>query len=294
MSSLTSSHLSSQDRFEPAVVAPEGDLGVCLFLAFQDDRMLVHLNREEGILSRLASFEELGIAHRDPHYLGKLDGVHCFAADLAVDAEPPVGMTLQGLRKLYGAFDDVEFQLAGRAFQIVNWDRTHHFCGRCGTATVRRETDRARQCPDCGLLSFPKVSPAIITLIHRGSEFLLARNARFPAGRYSIIAGFVEPGETLEEAVVRETREEVGMEVRDVKYFGSQPWPFPHSLMVGFTATWASGDIRIDEEEIVDAGWFTHDNLPDLPDRVSISRWIIDSFLAASCAGRIPYDGRPA
>jgi NAD+ diphosphatase len=126
------------------------------------------------------------------------------------------------------------------------------------------------------------VSPAVITLIHKGDEFLLARNARFPEGRYSIIAGFVEPGETLEEAVAREIREEVGVEVTDITYQRSQPWPFPHSLMVGFTARWASGEIQIDEDEIVDAGWYSASHLPpSLPDGISISRWLIDAFLSA-------------
>ena len=145
------------------------------------------------------------------------------------------------------------------------------------------DRDRARQCPGCGLVSYPRVSPAVIVLVSRGDRFLLARNASFPGKRYSILAGFVEAGETLETAVVREIREEVGIEVRDVTYFGSQPWPFPHSLMVGFTAQHASGEIAIDGEEIVDAGWYGADpeQLPELPNRISISRRIIDSFLNA-------------
>ena len=173
--------------------------------------------------------------------------------------------------------------MAGRAFQVVQWDRTHRFCGRCGRATVHHERDRARQCPGCGLVSYPRVSPAVIVLVSRGDRFLLARNASFPGKRYSIIAGFVEAGETLETAVIREIREEVGIEVRNVAYFGSQPWPFPHSLMVGFTAEHASGEIAIDGEEIVDAGWYSPDpeQLPELPNRISISRRLIDSFLNA-------------
>jgi len=169
--------------------------------------------------------------------------------------------------------------------QIVNWDHTHQFCGQCGTPTVYRTAERARECPSCGLLSFPRVSPAIIVLVERGRQFLLARNHRFPPGRYSIIAGFVEPGETLEQAVAREIREEVGIQVSQIRYFGSQPWPFPHSLMVGFTAQYAGGEIHIDPAELEDAGWFTPDKLPDLPDRISISRRLIDWFLAEHSQG---------
>ncbi len=268
-------------RLEPAVVAPKKDLGASLFFGFYDDRMLVHLEPDEHLLPRLDDFSELDLPFRDPHYLGHLDEVHCFAVDLQTDA-PPKGMALMGLRELYAEFSEGVFQLAGRAFQVVNWDRTHHFCGRCGTKTNYHTSDRARQCPDCGMLSFPRVSPAVITLIHKGDEFLLARNARFPTGRYSIIAGFVEAGETLEETVAREIQEEVGVEVTDIEYQCSQPWPFPHSLMIGFTAAWSAGDIVIDDDEIVEADWFSAQHLPpSLPDGISISRRLIDSFLAA-------------
>ncbi|MDP7364715.1 MAG: NAD(+) diphosphatase [Candidatus Latescibacteria bacterium] len=267
-------------QLEPAVVPPSGALGSCLYFAFSEDRLLVYADPKGYLLPRLESFGELDLLFRDPHYLGQLDDVHCFAVDLQTD-NPPQGMALMGLRELYADFSEGIFQLAGRAFQVVNWDRTHHFCGRCGQNADYHESDRARRCPDCGLLSFPRVSPAVITLIHKGDEFLLARNARFPEGRYSIIAGFVEAGETLEEAVAREIYEEVGVEVSDITYRCSQPWPFPHSLMVGFTAAWAGGDIRIDEDEIVDAGWFSARHLPpSLPDGISISRRLIDSFLA--------------
>ena len=274
---------STEGAFEYAVVAPEKDLGECVFFAFQGDNLLVSMERQEhgGILPRAGRFDELGIPCREPHYLGVRNQVHCFSVDIEDGAEPPTGMALHGLRQLYGALDEPTFQLAGRAFQIVNWDRTHHFCGRCGSAADYHKSDRARQCPECGLLSFPRVSPAVITLIHRGDEFLLARNGRFPAGRYSIIAGFVEAGETLEQGVAREIQEEVGLEVTDITYHSSQPWPFPHSLMVGFTAAWKSGDIKVDGEEIVDADWFSAERLPEsLPDGISISRRVIDDFLA--------------
>ena len=264
----------------PGVISPDPPhTDPSLFFAFQDDRLLVEVDGSAARVPRVRELSEVGLAPVSQHYLGRLDERHCFAADVVEEAKAPDGMVFQGLRQLFGLLEEELFPVAGRAFQIVDWERTHQFCGRCGTPTRHHDTDRARECPDCGLLSFPRVSPAVICLVERGRQFLLARNARFPKGRYSILAGFVEPGETLEEAVAREIREEVGIEVGAIRYFGSQPWPFPHSLMVGFTAQHESGEIRVDREEIVDAGWYSPENLPALPDNISISRQIIDSFL---------------
>jgi NAD+ diphosphatase len=187
-------------------------------------------------------------------------------------------MTFLGLRGLYGRLDESFYALAGRAAQIVAWDRDHQYCGRCGTPTAPSRAERARQCPACGLTSFPRLSPAVITLIERSDAILLARGHHFPTGRYGIIAGFVEPGESLEEAVRREIREEVGLDVTDVRYFGSQPWPFPHAIMIGFTANAPTGDIRLDDQELSEAGWYTLDRLPQVPQKLSIARRLIDAW----------------
>jgi NAD+ diphosphatase len=189
-------------------------------------------------------------------------------------------MAFEGLRKVYGRLDEDLFWLAARAVQIAEWDRTHCFCGRCGIPLRLRETERAKECPQCGLLHFPRLAPAVIVLVERGHELLMARSRHFAPGVYSVLAGFVEPGETLEEAVEREVLEEVGIRIKDIRYFGSQPWPFPHSLMIGFTATYAGGEIAINDEEIEDAGWFTADNLPGQPGKISIARRLIEWFLA--------------
>jgi NAD+ diphosphatase len=270
-------------QFRPGIVAPARksfeDSGESLFFAFHGDELLIHENAAAINLPVSENFDSLGLPYTSMHYLGSLGEQPCFAVDLEEDEPLPEGMALAGLRRLFGAISEELFQIGGRAFQVLNWDRTHRFCGRCGSATNYHDSDRARECPQCKLLSFPRVSPAIIVLVQKGHEFLLARNARFPGKRYSIIAGFVEPGETLEETVHREIKEEVGIDVRDVRYFGSQPWPFPHSLMVGFTAQYAGGEIVVDGEEIVDSGWYSSDNLPELPDGISISRRIIDWFL---------------
>jgi NAD+ diphosphatase len=214
------------------------------------------------------------------HYLGALDGVDCFAAALEGD-EPGDGLEVRHLRGLYGELPDDVWALAGRAAQIVEWERTHRFCGVCGGPTEPAPGERARRCPDCGYHAYPRLSPAVIVLVRRGRELLLARGVRWTDPVYSCIAGFVDPGESLEEAVVREVREETGVEIADVRYFGSQPWPFPHSLMIGFTASFAAGEIRIDEDELVDARWFSPGDLPMLPAPLSIARRLIDSALPA-------------
>ena len=220
---------------------------------------------------------DVGHGH-DALYLGTLDGRHCWSVDAGDDHTGE----FVDLRALYGAVDEVTWTVAGRAVQLVAWERTHRYCGRCGTPTETVAGERAKRCPECGLLAFPRLAPAVIVLVTRGDDLLLARNANFPVAMYSTIAGFVEPGETLEEAVRREVREEVGVEVADVRYFASQPWPFPHSLMIGFTAAWAAGDIVIDEREIADAQWFHRDALPTIPPAMSIARRLIDSFVTAA------------
>ena len=216
-----------------------------------------------------------------PILLGTLDGAACWAVDLDGDDVPDLLVErFVPLMGQHGQVDDVRWTLAGRAVQLVEWERTHRFCGRCGTPTEGVPAERARRCPACGLLAFPRLAPAVITLIERDGEALLARGRAFPVPMYSCIAGFVEPGETLEEAVHREVREEVGVELASVCYATSQPWPFPHSLMIGFEATWGAGEIEIDGVEIVDAHWYRPDDLPTLPPPLSIARTLIDAWLA--------------
>jgi len=206
------------------------------------------------------------------------------ALAIALDASSEVsGYELRPARSLFGALDPAIFALAGKSLHVVRWAETSRFCGRCGAATERAvDETRAMKCPKCGLVIYPRISPAIIVLVRRGDEALLARNARFPGAFYSTLAGFSDIGETLEETLVREVKEEVGVDVGDVRYFGSQPWPFPDSLMIGFTAQWKSGDIRVDGAEIADARFFTRDRalLPQLPPHVSIARRLIEAWLA--------------
>ena len=211
-------------------------------------------------------------------FVGTVDGRHVWAVD---DNETVAagGKLFVNLMRLYGSIDEPLWAAAGRAVQLIDWNRNHRFCGRCGTPTEMAVGERARRCPSCGLQAFPRLAPAIITLVRRDDgRALLARNARWPNAMYSCLAGFVEPGESVEDAVRREVGEEVGIQVSDLRYFGSQPWPFPHSLMLGFHARYAGGEIRVDGEEISEARWFTPDELPDVPGRVSIARKLIDDW----------------
>jgi NAD+ diphosphatase len=200
--------------------------------------------------------------------------------ELPVDEELPPVFEPTGLRELWAIGGDAVFHAAGTAFQMMDWRRNSRYCPRCAAQMEPAEEGRAFGCPKCAYISYPILSPAIIVAVVRDGKLLLAHGTRFPPGRYSVLAGFVEPGESLEEAVEREIFEEVGIRVKDIAYFGSQPWPFPHSLMLGFTARWAEGEIVPDGNEIEDAGWFTPENMPEIPPSISISRKLIDHWLS--------------
>jgi len=212
-------------------------------------------------------------------YLGVLGGVQCWAAELPAEAEPPGGMSWQGLRTLFSVLEDAHFALAGRALQLVDWDRNHQFCGRCGTPTQAKREERVRFCPACRLSAYPRVAPAVMALVKRQNQLLLARSPHFPPGMYSALAGFVEPGESLEQCLAREVAEEVGVRINNMRYFASQPWPFPHSLMIAFVCDWQSGEIRPQEGEIEAANWFEVLQLPKLPSKISIARKLIDAVV---------------
>ncbi len=213
------------------------------------------------------------------HFLGDMAGTPVWAVDMH-DSSEEGDLEPVHLRKLYGRIPEQEWIVAGRAEQIINYERTHRFCGRCGSPTTSSPSDRGRVCPECSHMAFPRLSPAMIVLVERGDQALLAWGRQFPGRFFSTLAGFVEPGESLEQAVEREVREEVGIEVTNIRYFGSQPWPFPHSLMCGFQCDYSSGEIVIQEEEIVEAGWFDAHDLPPTPvGGMSIAGWLIEDWL---------------
>ncbi|MWV12477.1 NAD(+) diphosphatase [Pseudomonas sp. R-28-1W-6] len=190
------------------------------------------------------------------------------------------GCHWQGLRQFMLQADQATFRMLAFAEQVATWAVQHRFCGRCGAPTRQVPGERCMRCPDCGLDSYARISPSMIVLVSRGDEILLARSPRFVPGVYSTLAGFVEPGESAEECVVREVREEVGIEVRNLQYLGSQGWPFPHSLMLGFHAEYAGGEIVPQADEIEDAQWFHIEQLPPLPMSRSIARYLIDLYVA--------------
>jgi NAD+ diphosphatase len=254
-----------------------------LYFAFRHDEVLVREDAASSPWPTQAEVLAAGAREAEAHEVGALEGARFFALALDREAEAPPGFTFVGLRALFVRVREEEWYVAGRALQVLEWDRTSRFCGACATPTAPVPGERARRCPACGLSAYPRIAPAIIVLVERGDEALLAKPQRLPM-IYSTLAGFVEPGETLEQTLAREVEEEVGLKVEAPRYFGSQPWPFPHSLMIGFHATYAGGELRVDGQEVLEAGWFRYDALPNIPPRISIARALIDDWVARRAA----------
>jgi len=273
------------NEYQPLVTPPAERNEPALWFAFHRGEMLIVQSEDEAQLPCCLDLSELGLSTVRSLYLGTYGGKHCYVAELEHANALPDGHQLQGLRALLGNVDETLAALAGRAFQIMEWDRNHQYCSRCGTPTEARREERSRACPKCRYTTYPPISPAIMILITRGREILLARKPEWVPKRFSALAGFVEPGETLEDTVRRETREEAGVEIENLRYFGSQPWPFPHSLMIAFTAGYASGEVRPDGVEIEEARFFDVGQLPNLPQGISISRRMIDTVAAKLARG---------
>jgi NAD+ diphosphatase len=267
--------------YQPHFKAPAAHNGAALWFAFHEGRVLVRMDDATPAVMTCTHPSQHGLQILQEHYLGTYGGEHCYAAELAAAQTAqtlPEGHTMLGLRDLLGHIDDTLAGISGRAFQILEWNRNHKYCGRCGGETVPRSDERARTCPACKRTSYPPVAPVIMILITHGRKMLLARKVGWGNTRYSALAGFVEPGETLESTVIRETREEVGVEIKNIKYFGSQPWPFPNNLMIAFTAEYAGNPIKPDGVEIEHAEFFDADELPNLPPGISISRRMINTI----------------
>ncbi|MFG6448505.1 NAD(+) diphosphatase [Roseateles sp. BYS180W] len=222
-------------------------------------------------------------------YVGRWRGLDCWAEVLS---EAPEGARLMSLRAAMLAMDGARAALASRAAQLLEWARSHRFCGVCGQATQSAPTERALRCAGCGHVNYPRISPAMMALvwrIHEGRpQLLLARSPHFQPGYYSALAGFVEAGESLEDCVRREVAEEVGVRVARLRYFGSQSWPFPHSLMLAFACEWDGGDIQAQEGEIEHAAWFDLDALPQYSPALSISGYLIRATVAWLKSGADP------
>lgn len=267
-----------QDEFVANHIMPDGaDRGDAWYFVFIRGELVC--KTVQGLPEPITAddFRWFDMEVKSKHFLGHHGSVPCFA--LGASGSVPEGYALMPLRGLLGRTSQSLFYLAGRAQQVIEWHDTHQFCGRCGSPMRLHSQDRAMSCDSCGHINYPRLSPSIIVLVTKGEEMLLARNANWPAKMYSTLAGFVEPGESIEQTVHREVFEEVGLTVQNLKYFGSQSWPFPNSLMLGFHAEYAGGDIVCQPEEIADAQWFTKDSLPQTPPKTAISGWLIEEFL---------------
>ncbi|MCO1333302.1 NAD(+) diphosphatase [Microbulbifer sp. OS29] len=224
-------------------------------------------------------------AVRSSHYLGELSGQACGVHVVSRQIEI-VGYEWRNLRSLLTRVEESLFALAGRALQISHWDGQHQFCGRCGTPTIYHPSDRARTCSACDLTVYPRISPCVIMLVTRGQECLLARHASHRNAMYTALAGFIEPGESAEQALAREVQEEVGLSVGELKYVGSQSWPFPGQLMIGYLAEWQGGDLCLDPNEIEEAEWFHYLSLPAIPPVQTLSGRLIHTFAEMVAAKR--------
>lgn len=187
-------------------------------------------------------------------------------------------LQMVGLRKTFQILSEEDYQLAGKGAELLYWDQNTHHCGICG-APNKWMTDISKKCPECGKEWWPSVSTAIIVRIQRDDRILLVRARSFRGNHHGLVAGFLETGESLEQCVEREVREEAGIKIKNLRYFGSQPWPYPFGLMVGFTADYAEGELHLQKEELCEGGWFSKENMPEIPDKASIARRLIDDWL---------------
>lgn len=229
---------------------------------------------------------DLAFVEMSPLWLTPNCAQHC--AYVPAEFQAPTGYTFHRVRAVLAELGE-HAALVSRAFQVAEWVRTHRYCGVCATPMKKSDKELCFQCPSCGFSAYPRVSPAMMVLIKRGNEILLAQHATYAQARYTALAGFVEAGENIEESIHREVMEEVGLEVKDIRYFGSQSWPFPHSLMIAYTAEYAGGELRIQEDELADARWFgPGDELPAIPAVESIAGRLIRANLPPSMIGKIP------
>ena len=265
--------------FKPDFTTPADKPESALWFIFDKGRLLVKIKNDSCSVPATSDLARYKLIPMHEQYLGSLDERPCYAAETTGDPPGDAELTFKDLRGLFGKLEEDLIWIAGRANQLVNWSQTHRHCGRCGKLTENKTDERAKTCPDCGLINYPRLSPAVIVAVLKDDRILLGRNKRFKLPFYSVLAGFVEPGETLEECVEREIHEEVAIKVKNIRYFGSQPWPFPDSLMIAFVADYAGGEINTDGSEIIEAAWFERDNLPKIPPRISIARQLIDWFV---------------
>ncbi len=266
-------------KIEQLIKEPYNFSGQKVVLVYHNAMILVDEKKEGNPIpeyNKIANFYDLSVSIIP---IAIMNGIYYSAISVDNRNNVPENTNFINARHLYRTSNEYLFYLAGLGMQLAEWDRTNRFCGKCGTVMANHTDKRARICPNCRHIVYPKISPAMICAVTKDDEILLARGSKFSQPVYSVLAGFVETGETLEETVEREVMEEVGITIKNIKYFGNQPWPFSSSMMIAFTADYESGDIKIDNKEIIDAGWYTADKLPMLPSPYSIARKLIENFV---------------
>lgn len=271
-------HQPAGASFTAGVHPPIGE-NRALWFIFRNEQLLVVKTGETVEIPSDPEQTGWGFPVQQQLFLGLLAATPCWGGRVDPGTEPGAGMDFLDLRTLHDRIAPAQFKAASTAAGLLEWSRTGRYCGVCGTPLSGHEQERSMVCPGCGWTFYPRLSPAVIVLVTRGTDLLLIRAPHFTQGWYSTVAGYIEPGESAEEAVVREIREETGVEVRGVRYFRSQPWPFPNQLMLGFFAQYRSGEIRVDRRELEDARWFSASALPPLPRKISLGRQLIDHYL---------------
>ncbi|WP_460241368.1 NAD(+) diphosphatase [Aurantivibrio infirmus] len=269
------------NRFFSPHFTPRAKIENSFYVLMTDDELLVNNETSNWQPLPKTTLRFLDIDPIEQHHIGSYHGESCYALKINKTEALPETFHWEGLRGLLarGAIGKDEFDMVSCAMQVFNWDKSHQFCGQCGQATTAHDSERARMCVHCKIHYYPRISPCVIMLITKGEECLLAQHTQSRSQFYSALAGFIEPGESVENALRREVAEEVALSVGDLSYFGSQPWPFPGQLMLGFHAEYDSGDIKIQEEEIVDARWFHYGDLPQVPPASTLSGMLIQGFV---------------
>ncbi|MDO4535362.1 MAG: NAD(+) diphosphatase [Clostridium perfringens] len=271
---------NNYEVFKPVTLFPKENNVSHIWFIFKNNKLLLkNIDNNNLCHTKFSDIESI-YNHLERKYpIGSLGDKVFFCGEINSNLSLPNDLTEIGLREAGSCLDEISYSMAGKAFQILDWDSKSNFCGRCGSKTEHKDNERAKICPNCNLVDYPRTSPAIIVAIVKDHEILLAHNTRFKDNMYSLIAGFVDCNETLEDCVRREVFEEVGIKVKNIKYINSQSWPFPNSLMVGFLAEYDSGEIKVDGVEIGSAAWFNEDNFPTLPPKFTIARKIIDKYI---------------
>ncbi len=252
--------------------------GPAYWFPFSGTRLLVHEDAQGTGLIQATDEELASLLPQNTLYIGKIDDTGCKTCEIDEQVPLPANWRAYDLRALFGLLDETAYSVVGYASQLLYWQRTSRYCPACGALNGSLGESWSRTCPQCGHTGYPPVVPAVLALVHNGEHILLSHKPGW-GKRYSIFAGFVEPGESLEGCVSREVGEEAGITVTDIRYFGSQPWPFPSQLMVGFQARYVSGEPRPDMQELDDVRWFHVDELPNLPPPLSLSYQLVKAWV---------------